>query len=125
MDLLKPTKGDYRYKRPFLAQTYDNKGATSNAKILPITQKFTQLLIFASAASSDDMCHHTQDITESHVHSPKPFERKVYICAPFKMNLPPNVMLRVMTREYGISESDLYWYVTYLDDRIKTLNIVQ
>lgn len=55
----------------------------------------------------------TRDVTQAYVQSETPFERDVYICTPLEMQLPPNIVLKVVKPLYVIPESDLHWYLTY------------
>lgn len=42
-----------------------------------------------------------------------------------KMNLPSNMVLKAIKPLYGIPQSGLYWYLTYLDYHVETPNMVQ
>lgn len=48
-------------------------------------------------------------------------EGQVYIQAQAELDLPPDTVLRVVTPLYGIPQSGLQWYLTYLSHHVESL----
>lgn len=65
----------------------------------------------------------TRDITQAYIQIAHNLERNVFIEAPAEMNLQHDVVLKVVIPLYGIPESDLHWYLTYLEHHIRRLGM--
>lgn len=57
----------------------------------------------------------TRDITQAYIQSGTALELEVYIAAPKELDLGNEIVLRVMKQLYGIPESGIHWYLTYLE----------
>lgn len=71
-------------------------------------------MIKALVASLPDMKIFSRDITQVYIQINSTVERLVFIEAPHELWMPPKTALKVMKPLYGISESSLHWYLTYL-----------
>lgn len=58
---------------------------------------------------------YSRDVTKEYIQSDNTLERSVFIEAPPEMGLKEYVVLQVIKTLYGIAESGLHWYLTYLD----------
>lgn len=79
------------------------------------------LLILAALVASNTIF--TRDITQAYIQITQKIERKLYIQAPAETSLPPDTVLNVIHPLYGIPESFLPWYLTYLDHHITRLSM--
>lgn len=66
-----------------------------------------------------------RDITQAYVQSDSTLERDVYLKPPPEMNLPPGSVLKVMKPLYGIPESGLHWYLTYLHYHLERIGMTR
>lgn len=66
-----------------------------------------------------------RDITQVYNQSTTHLEREVYIRPPEGMHLPLDMIMKVVKSLYGIPESGLYWYLTYMEHHILALNMIQ
>lgn len=64
-----------------------------------------------------------RDVTQAYTQARSWLERSVYIKAPAEMNLPEDIVLRVIKPLYGIPESGVHWYFTYLDHHLDELQM--
>ena len=69
------------------------------------------------------MNKYTRDITQAYIQSRSQLEREVYIRAPTELGLEPCYVLHVVKPLYGIPESGLHWYLTYLAHHLGTLHM--
>lgn len=66
-----------------------------------------------------------RDIIQADIKIPQNQERMVFIQAPVAMDLPRNMVLQVVRPLYGMPESGLHWYLTYLDHHITCLGMTE
>lgn len=71
----------------------------------------------------NDMKSYTRDITQAYVQSRSTLKRDVEILAPAEIHLPSGQVLKVVKPLYGISESGLHWYLTYLEHHLDVLKM--
>lgn len=69
------------------------------------------------------MSCHTRDITQAYTQSVTSLERDVYIRPPVELNLPKEKVLKVVKPLYGIPESGLHWYLTYMEHHTDRLGM--
>lgn len=114
IDSLKSVKEGQRKKSRLIAQNYKDENSRGIYTRAPTVQRLTQLLLLSLAASMPDMNTFRRDVTEAYVQSETKFALPVYIQPPPKMVLTRGTVWRVVKPLYGIPESGLHWYFTYL-----------
>lgn len=125
VDELKRAERGLRRKSRLVAQNYSDEGATQIPTKAPTIQRATQRLVMSLAASIEDMTPFIRDVTQAYVQSRSKLERDVYIKAPTELDLPPDTVLKVVKPLYGIPESGLHWYLTYVGHHIDKLNMTR
>lgn len=123
VDELKKVGSELKKKSRLVAQNYSDHDATEIGTKAPTIQRFSQRVALSIAASSPLMLPYTRDITQAYIQSHTDLEREVYIKAPPELNLPPDFVLQVVKPLYGIPESGLHWYLTYLSHHLDTLHM--
>lgn len=112
-----------RKKSRLIAQNYQNQGATGIPMKTPTVKRFHQRPIIYLAPSFHDMKIYTRDVEQAYVQRSTTLERPVFTNAPKELNLPEDMVLRVIKPFYGIPESGLHWYRTYLDHQLNALHM--
>lgn len=125
VDTLKPIDDVYRYKIRLVTHYYGDKHPVTIATKTQTVQRSTQRLIFSLAASMDETSPHIRYITQAYIQSTTLLERLVYIRPPKKMSLPADMILKVVKTLYGITESGLHCYLTYLEYHLSAFNMIQ
>lgn len=125
IDDLKKIGRRLKQKSRLVAQNYMDEEAAEMGTKAPTIQRFSQRLLIALAASIPETYTATRDITQAYVQSRSRLERPVFIKPPKEMNLPKDTVLRVVRPLYGIPESGLHWYLTYLDHHVGRLGMKQ
>lgn len=115
IDEIKRAGQGQRRKSRLVAQNYSDEAATTIATRAPTVQRSSQRLLLSLAISVDGMTAFSRDITQAYIQSDRNLERDVFIKAPSELNLPIDTVLKVVRPLYGIPESELHWYLTYLD----------
>lgn len=64
-----------------------------------------------------------RNVTRAYIQATKPSQWPLYIKAPEEMGLPNNTVLLVIKFLYGIPESGLHWYISYLEYHINNLGM--
>lgn len=123
IDQLKRAGDAIRKKSRLVAQNYQDADAVKIATKAPTVQRFSQRVLLSLAASSTNMDLCTRDVTQAYVQSDKRLERPVFIKPPPEMGLSPDTVLRVVRPLYGIPESGLHWYLTYLEYHTEQLGM--
>lgn len=104
-----------RRKSRLVAQNYCDEDAGIIPTKAPTIQRFSQRILLSLTASIPDMQVFTRDVTQAYIQRNKPLQIPVYIEAPKEMGLSEGEVLRVVRPLYGIPESGLHWYLTYLE----------
>lgn len=125
IDELKQADTGIRKKSRLVAQNYSDDEAAHLATKAPTIQRSTQRMIMSIAVSMKGMRAFTRDVTQAYVQSKSELERKVYVKAPQELVLEPGTILQVVKPLYGIPESGLHWYLTYLDYHINVLGMTR
>ena len=123
IDELKRSGSGTRKKSRLVAQNYQDVDAGKISTKAPTVNRFSQRLLLALAPSIPKTRVFSRDITQAYVQSNTKLERQVYIKAPKEMGLPDGWVLKIMKPLYGIPESGLHWYLTYLDHHLNELNM--
>lgn len=114
-----------RKSRP-VAQNYDaDAGAAPIATKALTIQRFSQLVAFSIAASMKTLHAYTRDVIQAYVQARKRLERRVYIRVTPELGLPEGTVLEVVKPLYGIPDSGLHWYLTYLSHHIDKLEMTR
>lgn len=106
-----------------MAQNYADDDATSIATKAPSVQIYSQRVTLSLAAYIPNIVSYTRNITQSYIQSHSELERDVHIQAPPELDLPPGCVLEVVKTLYGIPESGLHCYLTYLAHHLDTLKM--
>ena len=123
IDELKYVGDTEKKKSRLVAQNYADVEAASIATKAPTVQRFSQRVALSIAASLPNMKVYTRDVTQAYIQSRSRLEREVYIRAPKEMELKDGYVLRVIKPLYGIPESGLHWYLTYLAHHLDSLGM--
>ena len=123
VDELKKVGDRLKKKSRLVAQNYADDDATAIATKAPTVQRFAQRVALSIAASYPELIPYTRDITQAYIQSHTDLERDVYIRAPKELGLQPGFVLKVVRPLYGIPESGLHWYLTYLSHHLETLGM--
>ena len=125
VDELKKVGDQLKKKSRLVAQNYADIGATSIPTKAPTVQRFSQRIALCIAACLPHLKPFTRDITQAYIQSHTDLEREVYIRAPRELGLPEGYILKVVKPLYGIPESGLHWYLTYLAHHLDTLHMTR
>ena len=125
VDELKKVGCMLKKKSRLVAQNYTDDEATAIPTKAPTVQRISQRVALCIAASMSSMNMYTRDITQAYIQSHTQLERDVYIRAPKEMELPPGYIIKVVKPLYGIPESGLHWYLTYLTHHLDTLRMTR
>ena len=125
VDELKKVGNGLRKKSRLVAQNYADDDATSISTKAPTIQRFSQRVALSVAASIPSLKGYVRDVTQAYIQSHTHLERDVFIKAPSELDLPPGHVLRVVKPLYGIPESGLHWYLTYLAHHLDTLGMTR
>lgn len=123
VDDLKRVGESLKRKSRLVAQNYSDDEATCIPTKAPTVQRFTQRLAMALASSLPGTTTYTRDVTQAYIQSKTNLEREVYIRAPKELGLPADYVLKVEKPLYGIPESGLHWYLTYLSHHVDNLGM--
>lgn len=113
------------FKSRLVDPNCSDEGAANVATKAPTVQRFSKRLMLALDASSPDKSAFLRDITKAYTQSNSRLEREVYIRPPAKMEMEAGTVRKVIKPLYGISESGLHWYLTYLEHHLTRLGIVR
>lgn len=125
IDQLKKIEDGRIKKSRLVAQNYSDAKATEISTKAPTIQRSSQRLLLSIAASLKNTRPFTRDVTQAYLQSETNLERDVYISAPEEMNLPPGTVLKVVKPLYGVPESGLHWYLTYLHHHTERLKMTR
>lgn len=123
VDELKWIKHGLRNKSRLVAQNVADEGATFIATKAPTVQRFLERICLSLTASLPTMTAYARDITQAYIQSSSNLERAIYMLPPPELRLSPGDVLKVVKPLYGILESGLHWYLTYLTHHIDTFSI--
>lgn len=123
VDELKMVGDNERKKSRLVAQNYSDDDASSIATKAPTVQRFSKRATLSISASIPTMVPYTRDITQAYIQSHTELERTMYIRATKDLGLPDGYVLQVEKTLYGIPESGLNWYLTYLSHHLETLEM--
>ena len=65
----------------------------------------------------------TRDVTQAYVQARTPIQRKIFLRPPPELGLSDDMVLRVDKPLYGIVESGVHWYWTYIDYHVSKLDM--
>lgn len=125
VDEIKRVGDHMRRKSRLVAQNYSDEGASTIATKAPTVQRFSQRVALSIAASMKDLTMYTRDVTQAYVQSKTHLERPVYIHPPHELGMEKGTVLNVLKPLYGITESGLHWYLTYVQHHIDRLGMRQ
>ena len=125
IDELKKVGDRIRKKSRLVAHNYADEDTTSIATKAPTVQRFSQRVALCIGASLPRLKGFARDVTQAYIQSNTKLERVVYIKAPLELGLPKNYVLRVEKPLYGIPESGLHWYLTYLTHHLEVLHMTR
>ena len=125
VDELKKVGDGLKKKSRLVAQNYADEHAGYIPTKAPTVQRFSQRIALCIAASLPKMDLYTRDITQAYIQSHTELEREVYIKAPPELGLAPGYVLKVVKPLYGIPESGLHWYLTYLTHHLENLGMTR
>lgn len=120
---LKKVGERFKNKSRLVAQNYADEGAATIATKAPTVQLFSQLVALCLAASMPSMSTYSRDITQSYIQLHTPVDRDVYIRARAQLGLIPRQFRKVSKPLYGIPESGLDFYQTYLAHYLELLEM--
>lgn len=86
-------------------------------------QRFSHRLLLALSASNKGTKLFTRDVIQANVQSKSSLERESYIRPPYGLGLGSYMVLQVIKPLYGIPESGLHWYLTYLVHNLDNLGM--
>lgn len=103
-----------RYKSRLLAQDHGDWVAVTIAIKALIVQQLSERLVSSIAASLENMICRTRDITQAYTKCTTSLEREVFIRPPIEMGLQASKVLKLVIPLYGVQESGLHCYLTYM-----------
>lgn len=121
VDDIKKEEEGTRKKSRLVAKNYNDGGPTRISTKAPTLQRFSQHLLTTLIVSLENMTLFKREVIKVCVQSQTALERPVYIRPPAELNLPAEVVLKVVKPMYGIPESGFHRYLTYLEHHLETL----
>lgn len=88
------------YKCLLVTQNYGDKRAATIASNALIVQHFAQRLVLSLVACIDDTSAQIRDSTQLYIQPEVPLEQEVLIRPSKEMNLPPDMILKVVKSLY-------------------------
>lgn len=125
VDEIKKAGKGLRKKSRFVAQNYADGGASYIPTKAPTVQRYSPRTALSVAASDPDLDPFLRVIIQAYIQSLSKLERRIFIRAPKEMDLPEGYVLEVVKPLYGIPESGLHWYMSYLTHHLESLNMVK
>ena len=117
VDEVKGKETDNPYEK-LVAQAFNDQGKKTILTQSPTIQRVSQRLIAALAPTlfARGMKLAQRDITQAYTQAKDPLSRAIFAYPPREMagEFPPDSILRMLGPLYGIPESGLYWFVTYV-----------
>lgn len=89
------------------------------------TIKRISLRLLLSMSATYRLNLFTRDATKAFVNSKTKLRRPIYMQAPSEMNLEAGKVLKVVKQLYGMPESPMHWFKTYLDYHRTSLSMQQ
>lgn len=123
VDEIKRAGEGLRKKSRLVSQSYSDEEATTIPTKAPTVQRLSQRTALSIAASDDSLEATLRDIIQAYIQALSNLMRRVFIHAPKEMELGDDYVLEVIKPLYGIPESGLHWYLTYLDHHTGTLGM--
>lgn len=123
IDQVKGAGDMMRKKSRLVAQNYGDEDAAGIATKAPTVQRYSQRVLLSLASSLPACKVFSRDVTQAYIQATKPLERPVYIKPPKEMGLSEDMVLLVVKPLYGIPESGLHWYMTYLEYHMDKLDM--
>lgn len=102
------------FKSRLVARNYGDKDVAIGATKAPTVQRFSQRLMFAISTSYPNTAPFLPDISQAYPQSETFIRWDVYIRPTTEMKDNAGSVLNVMKPLYGIPESVLHWYLTYI-----------
>lgn len=106
-----------------VAQNYSDEGASLFETKAPTVQRWSQEKELIIEASKEGMIAYTREVTQASVKSRTTLEGPVYIKPPLEIGLDAGTVWRAVKPMYGIPETALNWYLTYISHNIDTLGM--
>lgn len=105
------------------SQNYTDNDETDIGANATKVQNVYQRLILSICSYITSMIFCERHITQTYIQYHADLYRTVYIRAPRELNLTPGFVLKVVEPLYGIPETGLHWYLTYLSHHLETLGM--
>lgn len=121
VDDLKKSDNGVLFKSCLETRNYGHDDAPGVATKAATVQLSSQRVMFALYASFPTMRPFIREIAQAYTQYTTPLERDVFIIPPVEMVLRSDSVLKVMRPIYGIPESGLHWYLTYLEHHLLIL----
>ena len=90
----------------------------------PTIKRFSLRVLFANAVIFKFRML-TRDITKAFAMSKTLLRRPIYLRPPKEMGLPKNIILKVIKPLYGMPESPIHWYKTFIDHHCHSMQMEQ
>lgn len=123
VDEIKRAGVGLRKKSRLVLQNYADEEAATTATKAPTVQRLSQRAALSVAASEPDLDPFLRDIIQAYIQSLSRLHRRVFMRAPKELGLPEGTILEVVKPLYGIPESGLHWYLTYLTHHVDNLGM--
>lgn len=89
------------------------------------TMKRISLRLFLTIAATEKLQMHVRDVTKAFIMSKTTLRRPIYMKAPKEMKLEKGKIVKVVRPVYGMPESPMHWFKTYIDYHKNTLSMSQ
>lgn len=124
IDELKKLRDRLKKKIRLVEHIFADEDAAFIATKYPIVKRFSQRVSLSIYSSIPSLKSCNRDITKLYIQSHSELEREVHIRVPLEMGLTPGYLLNAVKPSYGMPESGLHWYWTYLTHHLDTLNMI-
>lgn len=123
VDEIKNVGTDKAYEKSRLVvQAYHDHGKEAVLTQAPTVQRVScRILITIATMLRLDLC--LRDISQAYTQALTKIIRDIYIKAPAEMNLPDDILLKIIWPLYGIPEAGTHWMHTYLQFHIDQLRM--
>lgn len=115
IDAIKTVDGKAFQKSRLVAQNYRDYAATEIATKSPTISRMWQRVLLALSASYPEYELYLRDISQAYVQSKFNLDRLVYLKPPKELGIGKEKVLLLLKPLYGIPESGLHWFVTYVE----------
>lgn len=125
VDSIKSQGTPQAYKKSRLVvQAYKDQGKYLVLTQSPTTQRPSQRILFCVALMRGHSIY-CRDISQTYTQSKTFLAREFFVSPPAELNLPPNMILKVLHPLYGIPEAGNHWFKTYHDHHKSKLQLEQ